>query len=326
MKSPRENPVQSKAVAAMESEIENARQATTLHAQGQKKRRRLDSLQDFLVRALFVVFLIGVWHIAHYFLVTRSGLWSGALFRTPKEVALWLWNDFGFSYLYGEYSPPIGKDPKSFWEAFRIAPYPNAIVQSIWRLLKGYVIATVIGFPLGLLVARFSLAEKTIGWLSTSLQSLPSVCWTPIALLWFGRLGDMPILFVTIMGALFATVVAVADSIRQVPPLMARAGRTMGADGSRLYFSVLLPAALPNIVTGMKIGWAFAWRSLMAAELIVYSGGLGFLLENDRENANPEGVVATIIVIIIIGLGVQELIFTPLQNRLNKLWGLSGVR
>jgi NitT/TauT family transport system permease protein len=107
---------------------------------------------------------------------------------------------------------------------------------------------------------------------------------------------------------------------------MARAGRTLGATGPRLYFSVLLPAALPGIVTGLKIGWSFAWRSLMAAELIVPGGGLGFLLQRDREMGDPEGVLATIVVIIVIGLAVQALVFAPFERRLQALWGLTGTR
>jgi NitT/TauT family transport system permease protein len=181
-----------------------------------------------------------------------------------------------------------------------------------------------IGFPVGLLVARWSLAEKTIGWLSISLQSLPSICWIPLALLWFGRLGDAPILFVTVMGALFATIVAVADGIHNVPPLFSRAGRTLGASGPRLYFAVLLPAALPTIVTGLKIGWSFAWRSLMAAELIVNSGGLGFLLQRDRDFGDADGVLATIIVIIVLGLSVQAIVFAPVERRLRMLWGFNS--
>ena len=192
--------------------------------------------------------------------------------------------------------------------------------------MVGYSIAVTIGFPLGLLVARFAWAEKTIGWLSSSLQSLPSICWIPLALLWLGRFGVWPIIFVTVMGALFATVIAVADGIGNVPPLLARAGRTLGAEGVRLYFGVLLPAALPGIVTGLKIGWSFAWRSLMAAELIVNSGGLGFLLQRDRDYGDADGVLATILVIIVIGLSVQALIFAPVERRLQRLWGLSGVR
>lgn len=282
---------------------------------------------DVTIRTAFVAFLIGVWHVTHYFLVTRSEAWSGALFPSPAEVGHWLWDGFGFSYFTGNYEKMPGQEmPRSFFEAVWQKEYVRSIGTSIYRLVWGYSIAILVGFPLGLMVARFSLAEKTIGWLSLSLQSLPSICWIPLALLWFGRFGAGPVLFVTIMGALFATVVSVADGIRNVPPLLARAGRTLGADGTRLYFSVLLPAALPGIVTGLKIGWSFAWRSLMAAELIVYNGGLGFLLDRDRNEGDAEGVLATILVIIVIGLGVQALVFAPTERRLQNLWGLSGVR
>jgi NitT/TauT family transport system permease protein len=171
------------------------------------------------------------------------------------------------------------------------------------------------------------LVEKTLGWLAISLQSLPSICWIPLALLWFGRVSvTAPILFVTVMGSLFATIVTVADGIRNVPPLFSRAGRTLGARGPRLYFAVLLPAALPGVVSGLKVGWSFAWRSLMAAELIVSSGGLGFLLQRDREFGDADGVLGTIIVIIVMGLLVQEAVFAPAQRRLQHLWGLTGVR
>jgi NitT/TauT family transport system permease protein len=135
-----------------------------------------------------------------------------------------------------------------------------------------------------------------------------------------------PIIFVTVLGALFATIVSVADGLRNVPPLLARAGRTLGADGTRLYFGILLPAALPAIVSGMKVGWAFAWRSLMAAEIIVQFGGLGYLLDADRTNGDQEGVIATILIIMVLGLSVQALVFAPVEKRIQSLWGLSGTR
>ncbi|MBV9864864.1 MAG: ABC transporter permease [Abitibacteriaceae bacterium] len=284
---------------------------------------------DLLVRILFIVLLLVFWQVVHYWVVTRPGDTSrGALFPSPLEVGQWLWDKFGFSYLTGNYQPVPGEPmPHNLGAALFQKEYIPAIYASIARLIEGYLIATVIGFPVGLLVARSALMEKTVGWLAVSLQSLPSICWIPLALLWFGRLSiTAPILFVTVMGSLFATIVTVADGIRNVPPLLARAGRTLGTTGTRLYFSVLLPAALPGIVTGLKVGWSFAWRSLMAAELIVNSGGLGFLLQRDRENGDADGVVATIIVIIVIGLVVQELLFSPIQRRLQTLWGLTGVR
>jgi NitT/TauT family transport system permease protein len=295
----------------------------------EKRAARRAWWSDVALRTTFLALLVVLWHVLHYILVTRTDLWSGALFPAPKQVVLWLWDRFGFSYLTGTYRPPPGEDmPPHFWAALRQADYLPAIGTSIGRLMEGYLIATLIGFPLGLMVARWALAEKTVGWIAISLQSLPSICWIPLALLWFGRVSvTAPILFVTVMGSLFATVIAVADGIRNVPPLLSRAGRTLGATGPRLYFSILLPAALPSIVTGLKIGWSFAWRSLMAAELLVNKGGLGFLLQRygDYEE-RMDGVLATILVIILIGLGVQSLVFAPIERRLQALWGLSGVR
>ena len=297
--------------------------------QDMRRQSRKMFWSDLALRIAFVFFLIALWQAAHYFLVTMPKDASrGALFPSPVQVGQWTWDGFGLSYFTGNYQPPPREPmPSSFLGALQQASYPAAIVASIWRLLQGYFIATIIGFPTGLLVARSALAEKTVGWLAVSLQSLPSICWIPLALLWFGRAGiTAPILFVTIMGSLFATVVTVADGIRNVSPILARAGRTLGASGPRLYFSVLLPAALPGIISGLKVGWGFAWRSLMAAELIVNSGGLGFLLQHDREFGDADGVLATILVIIVIGLLVQDLIFKPIERKLQSLWGLTGVR
>ena len=291
------------------------------------QRERRAKWNDTLIRVAFVIFLLALWQGAHYLLVTRLESWSGALFPSPSQVFGLLWDGFGLSYLTHNYVPVAGADaPQSLLEAMLQKDYLSSIGASLGRLLVGYGIAITLGFPLGLLVARFAWAEKTIGWLSSSLQALPSICWIPLALLWLGRFGVWPVIFVTVMGALFATVIAVADGIRNVPPLLARAGRTLGAEGVRLYFGVLLPAALPGIVTGLKIGWSFAWRSLMAAELIVNAGGLGFLLQRDRAYGYADGVLATILVIIVIGLSVQALIFAPLERRLQRLWGLNGVR
>lgn len=310
--------------------------SSTAAVVAQRKRQERRALWgDIALRVAFVFLLIALWQAAHYFTVVKPEDHSrGALFPAPAEVAEWLGDGFALSWFFYDetgarlYHPPPNEPmPTSFLGALAQAEYPSHIGISIWRLLQGYFLATIIGFPLGLMVARSALFEKTFGWLSVSLQSLPSICWIPLALLWFGRAGvTAPILFVTVMGSLFATVVTVADGIRNVSPLLARAGRTLGANGPRLYFSVLLPAALPGIITGLKVGWGFAWRSLMAAELIVNFGGLGFLLQRDREFGDAAGVLATILVIIVIGLVVQSVLFKPLERKLQALWGLTGVR
>lgn len=287
---------------------------------------RRQKIGDFFIRLAFVLLLLALWHVLHGYFVEKTGIWSGALFPSPRQVGEWLWQGTGLAYLSGNYQAPPGfPDPKSFVEALKIADYGPAVGASLWRLIKGYCVAVAIGLPIGLLAARFALVDKTIGWLSLGLQSLPSICWIPLALIWFGRYSEeSPILFVTIMGAVFATVVSVADGIRNVPPLLSRAGRTLGARGPRLYLAVLLPAALPGIATGLKIGWSFAYRSLMAAELIVHAGGLGFLLQRDRDNGDTDGVLATILVVLMLGIGIQSLLFAPLERKLQKLWGLSG--
>jgi NitT/TauT family transport system permease protein len=283
---------------------------------------------DLVLRLACILALLAAWQTIHYFMVTLPGdAVRGALFPAPAQVGRWLWQGFGFSYFSGAYSTVPGvAPPQNFWQAFARADFPPNILASVWRLIQGYLLSLLIGFPLGLLVARSMIAEKTIGWLALSLQAMPSIGWAPIAILWFGDQSTAPILFVTVAGSLFATILAVSDSIRQVPPSLARAGRTLGATGARLYLGVLLPAALPTILTGLKVGWSFAWRSLLAAELLVSAGGLGQLLQRHKTDQQAAGLLATIFVIILISLGVQSLIFAPIERRLRLLWGLTGVR
>jgi NitT/TauT family transport system permease protein len=301
----------------------------TQRRQEEKALARRAFWNDVGIRVAFLVFLTLLWQAVYYVMVVKTDTWSGALFPSPLQVGEWLWQGFGLSYLSGTYTPPPGEEmPTSFWGALRQAAYPNAIRASLWRLMFGYVIALAFGIPAGLLIAKSWLAEKTLGWMAVSLQALPSICWVPLAFLWFGRSGELgPVLFVTVFGSVFATIIAVADGIRNVPPLLARAGRTLGASGFRLYWSVLLPAALPAILTGLKIGWSFAWRSLMAAELIVaVSSGLGYQLKIDDNAGDGDGVVASLLVIILVGLGAQALLFSPLERRLQQRWGFTGAR
>ena len=174
------------------------------------------------------------------------------------------------------------------------------------RLLIGYVIGVAIGLPLGLLDQHLAIYfEDTIGALALGLQTLPSVCWVPLALLWFGQ-TEGAMLFVVVMG----TVVVGRDRDRAparatIPPIYARAARTMGSEGFDKWTRVILPASLPFLVSGMKQGWAFAWRSLMAAEIyvtILTGFGLGHLLQYGRELSAMDQVIGVMIVIVVIGL------------------------
>ena len=173
---------------------------------------------------------------------------------------------------------------------------------------------------LGLILARFKLLEETVGSLVGMLQVLPSICWLPLAILWFG-LNEAAIQFVVIMGAFLSIAIATEAGIKNIPPLYIRAARTMGVRKWDLYGRVIFPASLPSIVTGMKLGWSFAWRSLMAGELLFVSVGLGQLLQTGRELNDMSQVMAVMFIIMTVGLSFDHLVFAPIQNHLRRQWG-----
>ena len=232
-------------------------------------------------------------------LLVRTRLWSPVLVPSPLSVAGYLWEAAGDGTLAG------------------------AIVVTIKRLALGYTVGLLLGLPLGLLTARFQVIEDTLGLLALGLQALPSVCWVPLALLWFGQ-TEAAMFFVVVMGTLWSVIIATDNGVRNVPPIYARAARTMGSHGLHTWLRVMLPAALPFIVSGMKQGWAFAWRSLMAAEIYVtiLSGfGLGHLLHYGRELNAMEQVIGIMLVLLIIGLLADKILFSPWERFLHRRWG-----
>ncbi len=176
---------------------------------------------------------------------------------------------------------------------------------------------------LGLGISRNRFIAETIGSLILGLQTLPSICWLPLALLWFG-LNESAIIFVVVMGALLSITTATESGIKNAPPLLIKAGQNMGARGPRLLFEVIIPAALPSIITGMKQGWSFAWRSLMAGELLYGSVGLGNLLTVGRELNDMSQVLAVMLIIIVIGLCTDYLVFTRLERGMRRRWGFES--
>ena len=171
--------------------------------------------------------------------------------------------------------------------------------------------------------ASSTFIEDTIGVLALGLQTLPSVCWVPLALLWFGQ-TETAMLFVVIMGTLWSVIIATDNGVRTVPPIYVRAARTMGSRWLHTWVKVIIPAALPFIVSGMKQGWAFAWRSLMAAEIyvtILTGFGLGHLLHYGRELNAMDQVIGIMLVIIVIGLLADKILFSPLERFMHRRWG-----
>ncbi len=242
----------------------------------------------------FFAALVVIWQLLY-----DAKIWSPVLLPSPGLVA---------SYLVS---------------AVKDGTLLGAIVITMRRLFIGYLIGIIAGLPLGLLTARWTAARDTLGTLSLGLQTLPSVCWVPLALLWFGQ-TEAAMLFVVVMGTLWSVVIATDTGVRNVPPIFRRAALTMGSKNLHLWFKVILPAALPFVVSGMKQGWAFAWRSLMAAEIfvtILTGFGLGQLLHFGREQQAMEQVIGVMAIIVAIGLLADKILFSPAEQFLHRRWG-----
>jgi NitT/TauT family transport system permease protein len=253
-------------------------------------------MKRFLLASSFFVLLLLLWELAF-----RAKIWSPVLLPAPIQVARYLNS------------------------ALRDGTLPSATLITMRRLLVGYFLGLAGGLPLGLLTARWTLFRDTIGTMALGLQTLPSVCWVPLALLWFGQ-TEAAMLFVVVMGTLWSVVIATETGVRNVPPIYRRAAMTMGSKHLHMWLRVILPAALPFIVSGMKQGWAFAWRSLMAAEIfvtILTGFGLGQLLHYGRELSAMDQVIAIMFVIVVIGLLADKIFFSPIERFLHRRWGTS---
>ncbi len=251
-------------------------------------------MKRWLLVIIFFAVLIGAWEY-----LVRRGVWSPVLVPSPLDV--------------GRY----------FVSSIQDRTLLEASYVTMKRLVLGYVVSLIIGLPLGLLNARFKACEDTIGVLALGLQTLPSVCWAPLALLWFGQ-TETAMFFIVIMGSIWSVTLATDAGVRSVPPIYARAARTMGSGGLHTWLKVIFPASLPFVVSGMKQGWAFAWRSLMAAEIyvtILTGFGLGHLLHYGRELHAMDAVIGIMIVIIVIGLLADKILFSPIERFLHRRWG-----
>ncbi|MFJ9398660.1 ABC transporter permease [Streptomyces californicus] len=219
--------------------------------------------------------------------------------------------------------------PSAVWDSAREMWLAGTLLEVVWtsvsRGLLGFLLAVAIGTPLGLLVARVKLVRAAIGPILSGLQSLPSVAWVAPAVIWLG-LNDRMMFAVILLGAVPSIANGLVSGVDQVPPLFLRAGRTLGATGLRGTWHIVLPAALPGYLAGLKQGWAFSWRSLMAAEIIASSPelglGLGQLLENGRSNFDMPGIFLSILLILFVGIAIDLLIFSPLERWVLRSRGL----
>lgn len=243
-------------------------------------------------RIAFYIGLIGVWQI-----IAMSGIWPDNIFPSPVEV--------GEDLAYG------AADGTLFY----------GIATSMWRLAIGLAIAIVGGIILGIFMARVEAVNQTVGSLVLGLQSIPSIAWVPLAILWYG-FNDAGIVFVTAIGAIFAVTINTYTGVKNIDPHFIEAARNMGAKGSQLITAVLIPAAFPYMISGFKQGWAFAWRGVIGAELLFSYLGLGFLLYAGRSLNDVSQVIAVMLVIMGIGLAVDGIVFKKLEFKVMSRWGL----
>jgi len=201
----------------------------------------------------------------------------------------------------------------------------RSIAATLSRLAVGFLLSLVLGSILALLMVHFATFGKGIQPYVLGLQTFPSIAWVPVSIVWFG-FSEASLLFVTIVGSLFAVTVSVADALRTVPPIYLRAARNMGCDGMELILRVTVPATLPHLITSAKVGWSFAWRSLVGAEVIFATVGLGFLVESASEAPNIAQVMAVMFVILVLGVLVDRVVFSRSQEWVSRRWGLAATR
>ncbi|WP_439677044.1 ABC transporter permease [Embleya sp. MST-111070] len=252
----------------------------------------------------------------------------------PPVVAILLvllaWQVAYWMELKPRYALP---SPGEVWDAFMVQWRKGTVFDILWTSLSrgilGFAIAVAIGTPLGLLVARVSWVRAAIGPILSGLQSLPSVAWVPPAVIWFG-LNNSAIYAVVLLGAVPSIANGLVSGIDQIPPLYLRAGRVLGARGLNSVWHVMLPASLPGYIAGLKQGWAFSWRSLMAAELIAAGPelgvGLGQLMDQGRDLGDMPMMLTAVVLILIVGIGIDMLVFSPIERMVLRRRGLTGSR
>jgi NitT/TauT family transport system permease protein len=194
---------------------------------------------------------------------------------------------------------------------------------TLWRLFLGFLLSLTIGLITGLIMIKFQQFGKTMSSFAVGLQSFPSIAWIPFAILLIG-FNDLGILFVVVMSSVFSVMLSTYSGLRNVPPIYIRAARNMGGKGISLFRHVLIPAATPTLIIGMRQAWSFAWHALIGAEMLITTlVGLGYILSVGREFSNMSQIIATMIVIFTIGLIFDRVDFMKIEEKIRDRWGLN---
>jgi NitT/TauT family transport system permease protein len=256
-------------------------------------------VRRFVVATLFFAGLLGLWQA-----LSSAGVWNPVLLPSPVKVGRYL------------------------LDATTDGTLPEATLVTLRRLGIGFAIGVVLGIPLGFLTARSRTAADTLGVVALGFQTLPSVCWGPLAVVWVG-FNEAAMLVIVVMGTLWSILLATEHGVGSVPPIYVRAARTMGSKRLHTLTKVVFPASLPFILSGMKQGWAFAWRSLMAAEIYITAmpeTGLGMHLDNGRSLMAIDQVLGVMFVIVVVGLVIDKALFSPMERALHHRWGTGRSR
>lgn len=243
--------------------------------------------------------MLVIWEAIYKLNVEYLGIWKSYSFPSPIDVGKTLINLISDSTL------------------------GIAVLVSLKRVIMGYAISIIIGLLLGVFIVKFKYIDENLTPLILGLQTLPSICWLPFAILWYG-LNESSIIFVIVIGSIFSIAIAVESSIKNINPIYIKAARTLGAKGWKIYIDVILPASLPGIISGLKQGWSFAWRALMAGEMLSATTGLGQILMMGRDLSDISQVMAVMLVIIILGLIVEKLIFGKVEKSIRHRWGMAS--
>jgi NitT/TauT family transport system permease protein len=211
---------------------------------------------------------------------------------------------------------------EAFYELFQNNTLLTSIGMTMYRLAIGFIISIAIGMAVGLAMVKFAGFGKTMGSFAVGLQSFPSIAWVPFAILLIG-LNDLGILFVVIMSSIFSVMMSTYSGIRNIPTIYIRAAKNMGAKGLHLFRHLMIPAATPALITGIKQAWSFAWHALIGAEILMAASiGIGHILLIGREFQSMSQIIASMITIFALGMIFDRIIFMKLEDKVRERWGL----
>lgn len=242
---------------------------------------------------LFLMAFIGIWQLIYVL-----GIWPKISLPSPLMVA------------------------ESFYELLQNNMLITSIAMTLYRLTIGFFISIALGVAIGLAMVKFTGFGKTMGSFAIGLQSFPSVAWVPFAILLIG-LNDAGILFVVVMSSVFSVMMSTYSGMRNIPTIYIRAAKNMGAKGIHLFRYLMIPAATPALITGIKQAWSFAWHALIGAEILMAASiGIGHILLIGREFQAMNQIIASMITIFALGMLFDRVLFMKLEDKVREKWGL----